>query len=237
MQNQIPKESTRAVVETKGLTKIYGGDGVTTQALNGVDLTINRGEFVAIVGPSGSGKSTLLNMLGALDTPTSGNVFIDGIDITSLNGARQAELRNKKIGFVFQSFNLIPRMNAMKNVMLPLSIRGVPLRERRSRALKMLDLVGLRNKVDHRPSEMSGGEQQRVAVARALVTRPPIILGDEPTGNLDTKNTASLVELLKKLNKYGMTIIIVTHNLEIANQTDRIVTMRDGRIERDRKVL
>ena len=237
MQNQIPKESARAVVETKGLTKIYGGDGVTTQALNGVDLTINRGEFVAIVGPSGSGKSTLLNMLGALDTPTSGKVFIDGIDITSLNGARQAELRNNKIGFVFQSFNLIPRMNAMKNVMLPLSIRGVPLQERRPRALKMLDIVGLRNKVDHRPSEMSGGEQQRVAVARALVTRPPIILGDEPTGNLDTKNTTSLVELLRKLNKYGMTIIIVTHNLEIANQTDRIVSMRDGKIERDRLVL
>lgn len=225
------------MVEVKNLTKVYGGDGVATPALNGIDLTINEGEFVAIVGPSGSGKSTLLNMLGALDIPTSGTVFIDGIDIALLNGTQLAKLRNDKIGFIFQSFNLVPRMNALNNVMLPLSIRGIPLEERKTRALKMLDLVGLKDKVDSRPSEMSGGEQQRVAVARALVTWPSIILGDEPTGNLDSKNTASLVDLLRKLNEYGMTIIVVTHNLEVANHTNRIVSMRDGQIDRDRQVL
>jgi len=237
MQRQNGKENGRAVVEARNLTKIYGRDNVVTPALDGINLTITEGEFVAIVGPSGSGKSTLLNMLGALDTPTSGTVFIDGTDITSLSGTQLAKLRNSKIGFIFQSFNLVPRMNALNNVMLPLSIRGVPLEERRPRALKMLDLVGLGNKADSRPSEMSGGEQQRVAVARALVTWPSIILGDEPSGNLDSKNTASLVELLRKLNGYGLTIIVVTHNLEVANHTNRIISMRDGQIETDRLIL
>lgn len=225
-------DGRKTVVETKDLVKIYSGYGVATPALNGVNLKIFQGEFVAIVGPSGSGKSTLLNMLGALDIPTTGKVFIDGIDITSLNSAQLAELRNRKIGFIFQSFNLIPRMNASENIELPLSIRGIPKDERRRRAMKMLDLVGLQSRRLHKPSELSGGEQQRVAVARALVTDPAILLGDEPTGNLDTKNTAAVVALIKKLNKEtGKTVIVITHNLEVANEADRIIFLRDGQVE------
>ncbi|MBM3898121.1 MAG: ABC transporter ATP-binding protein [Thaumarchaeota archaeon] len=225
----------RAVVEAKNLVKIYSGEGVATTALDGLSMKVYQGEFVAIVGPSGSGKSTLLNMLGALDIPTSGKLFIDGIDMTTLSGAKLAELRNKKIGFIFQSFNLISRLNALQNVELPLAIRGVSSDERRRRAIKMLELVGLRARMRHRPSEMSGGEQQRVAVARALVTDPAILLGDEPTGNLDTKNTRAIVELMKKLNKEtGKTIIIITHNLEIANETDRIIFIRDGQVEQEK---
>lgn len=226
------------VVETKDLVKIYSGDGVATTALNGVDLKIFEGEFVAIVGPSGCGKSTLLNLIGALDVPTSGKVYIDGIDITSLGGTTLAELRNKKIGFIFQSFNLIPRMNAIENVELPLSIRGVAKDRRRAMAKKMLELVGLGGKVLNRPTQISGGEQQRVAVARALVTDPAIILGDEPTGNLDTKNTKAITELLKKLNKETRkTIIVITHNLEVANEADRIIFLRDGQVEGEKLAM
>ncbi len=226
------------VVETKDLVKIYSGDGVATAALNGVNLKIFEGEFVAIVGPSGCGKSTLLNMIGALDIPTSGKIYIDGIDMTSQGGTTLAELRNKKIGFIFQSFNLIPRMNAIENVELPLSIRGVEKDERRTKAKKMLELVGLGSKVLSRPTQLSGGEQQRVAVARALVTDPAIILGDEPTGNLDTKNTKAITELLKKLNKETKkTIIVITHNLEVANEADRIIFLRDGQVEGEKLAM
>ncbi len=226
------------VVETKDLVKIYSGDGVATAALNGVNLKIFGGEFVAIVGPSGCGKSTLLNMIGALDIPTSGKIYIDGIDMTSQGGTTLAELRNKKIGFIFQSFNLIPRMNAIENVELPLSIRGVEKDERRTKAKKMLELVGLGSKVLSRPTQLSGGEQQRVAVARALVTDPAIILGDEPTGNLDTKNTKAITELLKKLNKETKkTIIVITHNLEVANEADRIIFLRDGQVEGEKLAM
>ena len=231
-----PPASNRTVmVEAKSLVKIYTGEGVATTALDGMDMKVYQGEFVAIVGPSGSGKSTLLNMLGALDIPTSGKLFIDGIDITTMNGAKLAELRNKKIGFIFQSFNLISRMNALQNVELPLAIRGVPSDERRRRAVKMLELVGLRQRMFHKPSEMSGGEQQRVAIARALVTDPPILLGDEPSGNLDTRNTQVIVDLIKKLNKEaGKTVIVITHNLEVADESDRIIFIRDGKVEREK---
>jgi len=225
-------DNRKVIVEAKDVVKIYTGEGVATTALDGLSMKVYQGEFVAIVGPSGSGKSTLLNMLGALDIPTSGKLFIDGIDITTLSGAKLAELRNRKIGFIFQSFNLISRMNALQNVELPLAIRGVPSDERRKRAIKMLELVGLRQRMLHKPFEMSGGEQQRVAIARALVTDPAILLGDEPSGNLDTKNTKAIVDLIKKLNKEtGKTIIVITHNLEVANEADRIIFLRDGRVE------
>jgi putative ABC transport system ATP-binding protein len=231
----VAASNRKVVVEAKNLVKVYSGEGVATTALDGLGMKVYQGEFVAIVGPSGSGKSTLLNMLGALDIPTSGKLFIDGIDMTTLSGAKLAELRNKKIGFIFQSFNLIPRMNALQNVELPLAIRGVSSDERRRRAIKMLELVGLRPRMRHKPSEMSGGEQQRVAVARALVTDPAILLGDEPTGNLDTKNTRAIVDLMRKLNKEtGKTVIIITHNLEIANQADRIIFIRDGQVEAEK---
>jgi len=225
-------DNRKVIVEAKDVVKIYTGEGVATTALDGLSMKVYQGEFVAIVGPSGSGKSTLLNMLGALDIPTSGKLFRDGIDITTLSGAKLAELRNRKIGFIFQSFNLISRMNALQNVELPLAIRGVPSDERRKRAIKMLELVGLRQRMLHKPFEMSGGEQQRVAIARALVTDPAILLGDEPSGNLDTKNTKAIVDLIKKLNKEtGKTIIVITHNLEVANEADRIIFLRDGRVE------
>jgi putative ABC transport system ATP-binding protein len=230
-----PADKRKVMVEAKNLVKIYSGEGVATTALDGLSMKVYQGEFVAIVGPSGSGKSTLLNMLGALDIPTNGKLFIDGIDMTTLSGAKLAELRNKKIGFIFQSFNLISRMNALQNVELPLAIRGVSSDERRRRAIKMLELVGLRPRMRHKPSEMSGGEQQRVAVARALVTDPAILLGDEPTGNLDTKNTRAIVDLIKKLNKEtGKTVIVITHNLEIANEADRIIFIRDGQVETEK---
>ncbi|GBC69115.1 putative ABC transporter ATP-binding protein YknY [archaeon HR01] len=220
------------VVEIYGLRKVYRLNGIETNALNGIDLRIGRGEFLSIVGPSGSGKSTFLNMLGALDKPTEGKILIDGVDISTLSDDERAELRNKKIGFIFQSYNLIQRLDVLRNVELPLILRGVPENERRRLALEMLDEVGLRNKYRNKPSQLSGGEQQRVAIARALVTNPSIILADEPTGNLDSKTGDTIVELLQSLNQKGRTIIVVTHNMEVARRTDRIVYLRDGRIER-----
>ena len=219
-------------VQTVSLVKIYRGDGVATTALNEVDLKVARGEFVAIVGPSGSGKSTLLNLIGALDKPTSGRVLIDGTDITNLDASQLAALRNRKIGFVFQSFNLIQRLTALENVEVPLALQGVVANERRKRAYAMLQQVGLELRWNHKPSALSGGEQQRVAVARALVTDPSIILGDEPTGNLDSKNTQAITQLLRDLNeRTRKTVVVITHNLEVANEADRILFVRDGRIE------
>jgi putative ABC transport system ATP-binding protein len=224
-------------IHTMSLVKIYGtGNGVSTKALDGVDIRIARGEFVAIVGPSGSGKSTLLNMLGALDVPTSGKVYIDGIDITGLNASQLATLRNRKIGFIFQSFNLIARMTALENVALPLALQGVAPKERRRESYETLKQVGLEHRWRHKPTALSGGEQQRVAVARALASNPSILLGDEPTGNLDTKNTNAITKMLKDLNhSIGKTIIVITHNLEVANEADRIIFIRDGKVERDEK--
>lgn len=225
------------VVEAQNLVKVYSGNGIATPALRGISLRIQRGEFVAIVGPSGSGKSTLLNMIGALDRPTSGRVLIDGVDISQLSDAELARLRNDKIGFVFQALNLIPRMDVLDNIQLPLLTRGVPPGERRARALEVLNQVGLGDKAGRRPSQLSGGEQQRVAIARALVTRPPLLLADEPTGNLDTKTSRALTDLFTQLNEqHGQTVIVITHNLEVASESERIVLIRDGLIEGE-KVL
>ncbi len=224
----------RPVVRLDSVVKTYFGDGIATPAIRDISLEIYEGEFVAIVGPSGSGKSTLLNLVEALDKPTSGKVFIDGVDIAKLNDRQISELRNRKIGFVFQSYNLIPRMTALANVEFPLAARSMPTDQRRQRALEILRLVGLGEKANRVPSKMSGGEQQRVALARALVTEPAILVGDEPTGNLDTKTTQALIKLLKDLNmKTGKTIIVITHNMEVANATDRIIYLRDGAIERE----
>jgi len=224
----------RPIVRLDSVVKTYFGDGIATPAIRGISLEIYEGEFVAIVGPSGSGKSTLLNLVEALDKPTSRKVFIDGVDIAKLNDRQISELRNRKIGFVFQSYNLIPRMTALANVEFPLAARSMSTEQRRQRALEVLQLVGLGEKANRVPSKMSGGEQQRVALARALVTEPAILVGDEPTGNLDSKTTQALIKLLKDLNKKtGKTIIVITHNMEVANATDRIIYLRDGQIERE----
>ncbi len=221
-------------VELSNVRKVYDGTAVTTIALRDVSLKVERGEFTSIVGPSGSGKSTLLNLIGTLDVPTSGKVFIDGVDTSMLNDKQLSSLRNKKIGFIFQSFNLIPRMTSLMNVQLPLINQGVRREEREERALDMLEKVGLLRKALNTPLQLSGGEQQRVAVARALVSDPELILGDEPTGNLDTKNTDALVNLLKELNETtGTTFILITHNREVYERTRRVIYLRDGLIERE----
>jgi putative ABC transport system ATP-binding protein len=203
-------------------------------ALRGVTLKIDKGEFVAIMGPSGSGKSTLLNVIGALDPPTAGRVIIDGIDLRKLSEDKLALLRNLKLGFVYQSFNLIQRLSSVENVEMPLISRGIPDKVRKSKSLKMLSAVGLASKARKRPAELSGGEQQRVAIARALVTEPSLIIADEPTGNLDSKTTSEVVDQFIQVNKeFGTTILVVTHNAEIANRTQHVISLKDGLIEKE----
>ena len=222
------------VVEAVNLTKIYRSGKVEVVALKDVNLKVRKSEFISIVGPSGSGKSTLLHLLGGLDTPTRGEVYIEGINLAKLNSDERADLRKRKIGFIFQAYNLIPRMTALKNVELPLLLSNMGKRARRMLAIKMLEAVGLGDKIDRRPTELSGGEQQRVAIARALVTRPSIVLGDEITGNLDSKTAMEIVSLLRRLNEqFGTTFIIVTHNLEVARVADRTVYLRDGRVVKE----
>ncbi|RZN57158.1 MAG: macrolide ABC transporter ATP-binding protein [Candidatus Methanomethylicota archaeon] len=196
-------------------------------------MKIRKGEFIAIVGPSGSGKSTLLNLLGALDRPTKGKVIIDGIDISKLKSNELAELRNKKLGFIFQTFNLIPYMSALDNIEVPMIASGIPPKERKERARKLLELVGLKGFEKNRPSELSGGQQQKVAIARALVNNPQIILADEPTGNLDSKSANEIIEILHDLNKKGVTIIFVTHNLNLIKYCHRVFWLKDGLIEKE----
>ncbi len=220
------------IVKTQSLNKVYRGSGIDTIALDNVDLEIHSGEFIAIMGPSGSGKSTLLNLIGALDSPSSGKIFIDGIEITSLNSANLALLRNKKFGFIFQSFNLISRLTSLANVEIPLSILGISSKRRKKRSYEMLKMVGLGDRWHHKPNELSGGEQQRVAIARALSTNPSIILGDEPTGNLDSKTGSNIIKLLKELNTTtGKTVILITHDSNIAREASRVISVRDGKIE------
>jgi putative ABC transport system ATP-binding protein len=221
------------LIEVQDLTKVYGTGTAAVHALDGVDLIVDEGEFVAIMGASGSGKSTLMNILGCLDRPTEGQYRLGGEDVSKLNKAQLAGIRNRQIGFVFQSYNLLPRSTAMKNVMLPLLYSRHDRRscsEREQLALEALEAVGLAGRTDHRPNEMSGGEQQRVAIARALVNEPLLILADEPTGNLDTSASQEIVDILRGLHERGRTILMITHEPELGAQAERIVTLRDGRV-------
>jgi putative ABC transport system ATP-binding protein len=226
---------TEYIVETVDLTKTYISGGRPLEVLKGIDFKVKRGEFMGIMGPSGSGKSTLLNMIGALDRPTSGKVYINQTDLSKLNDNQVANLRNREIGFIFQFFNLIPRMDAKGNVELPMAIAGIPRTQRSKRADELLELVGLGDRTHHKPSQLSGGEQQRVAVARALANKPNLLLADELTGNLDSKTGSEIMHLLRSLNKEeGKTFILITHDPEVGQQTDRLVSLRDGVIKRDK---
>lgn len=220
------------MIELDNITKIYRMGKVEVPALRGITLTIRQGEMVALIGASGSGKSTLMNILGFLDKPTVGKYLLEGTDVSKLSDNKLAEMRNKKIGFVFQSYNLLPRVNAIANVELPLVYSGT-LTQRRKRCLEALERVGLGARAHHKPTEMSGGEQQRVAIARALVNNPTLILADEPTGNLDSVSSQEIISIFCRLNQEGITIVLVTHEMDIANQAKRIIRLRDGRVVSD----
>jgi len=225
------------VIQTNAITKIYESGANSVHALRGIDLTVQRGEFIAVMGQSGSGKSTLMNVLGCLDTPTSGNYVLDDVHVETLNKNELAAIRNEKIGFVFQGFNLLARTSALENVELPLLYdRSGRKRDTRAMAIAALGRVGLAERVNHQPSELSGGQQQRVAIARALVTEPALVLADEPTGNLDSRTSIEVMALFQELNEQGITIVLVTHEPDVAVYAKRIVEVRDGRIRRDEPV-
>ncbi|MFK7948004.1 MAG: ABC transporter ATP-binding protein [Saprospiraceae bacterium] len=224
----------KPVIDIKNLRKTYYMGTQTVHALKDVSLQINRNEYVALMGPSGSGKSTLMNLLGCLDTPTDGSYVLNEQDVSVLSDAELAQIRNKEIGFVFQTFNLLPRLSSLENVALPLVYAGISKSERLAKAQAVLEAVGLGDRMDHKPNELSGGQRQRVAVARALVNDPAIILADEPTGNLDTKTSVEIMALFEKIHNSGNTVIIVTHEPDIAEHTHRVVRLRDGLVESDK---
>ena len=221
------------VVELDGIRKVYRSGSIEFEALRGIAIRIDQGEYVAVIGPSGSGKSTLMNILGCLDNPSEGNYLLGGEDVSAMSEAQLAHVRNRRIGFVFQQFNLLPSLPAWRNVELPMIYAGVPRSERRERAIRALERVGLGDRVENRPGELSGGQQQRVAVARALVTEPDIILADEPTGNLDSASTEAVLGLLDELHESGRTIVLITHEHEVAARAERNLVIRDGQITAD----
>jgi len=225
--------TNQVVISIKNLSKIYKTDVLETVALDNISFDVKKGEFVAIMGPSGSGKSTLMHIIGALDKPTSGTYLLDGANVASLNDDQLAEIRNQKIGFIFQSYNLLPRTTTVKNVMLPMAYAGIPLEEREKRAIKYLQLVGLSDHLKHTSNQLSGGQQQRVAIARALSMHPSILLADEPTGNIASTQAEEIMTIFKKLNDQGNTIIMITHELDIAQKSKRIIHIKDGKIISD----
>ncbi|MFN8223927.1 MAG: ABC transporter ATP-binding protein [Gaiellales bacterium] len=229
-----PRER-RPIIETRRVTKTYGSGDAAVHALRGTSFTIERGDMVAIMGTSGSGKSTLMNIIGCLDLPTRGRYFLDGIDVREFDEYQLAQVRNRKIGFVFQSFNLIPRTSALANVELPLAYARVKPKERRRRAIEALTAVGLAQRIQHLPNELSGGQQQRVAIARAIVTNPALLLADEPTGNLDSASTSELLQVFRQLNEQGRTIVMITHEPETAGACKRTIVLRDGLIVDDQR--
>ena len=220
------------IIRIEGIRRDFRVGSETVHALRGVSFSIREGEFVTIMGTSGSGKSTLLNLLGCLDVPTSGEYYLDGVPVRRMSGNERATLRNRKIGFVFQSYNLLPQFSAWENVAMPLQIRGIPLKDRKERAMEILDLVGLRDHALHKPTELSGGQQQRIGIARAIVTGPAIVFADEPTGNLDSRTGQEVMELLGRIfRKWGTTFILVSHDEEMYRYTDREIRLKDGKIE------
>lgn len=216
------------MINMRSIRKVYSTGRIEVEALRGIDLVIEEKEFVSVMGPSGSGKSTLMNLMGCLDTPTSGEYFLEGQKVESLSPNELAEIRNKKVGFVFQNFNLLPYATAFENVEVPLIFGGVPSRKRKQRTMELLGRVGLEDRADHKPAELSGGEMQRVAIARALVNQPRLILADEPTGNLDTGSGKEIINLFEELGKQGHTVVVITHDHGIAERTHRIIKLRDG---------
>lgn len=229
--------ANNALISLEGIQRLYSMGDETIYALRGIDLQIKRNEYVALMGPSGSGKSTLMNLIGCLDSPSSGSYWLNGQDVAGLSDNRLAEIRNREIGFVFQTFNLLPRLTALDNVALPLVYAGISELERRERAHDVLKQVGLQDRVGHRPNELSGGQRQRVALARALVNKPSLILADEPTGNLDSKTSVEIMEMFASIHALGNTIVLVTHEEDIARHAHRMVRLKDGRIESDALTL
>ena len=226
-------EKVKEIIRLEDICRIYRVGSQEVRALDGVSLSVFRNEYVAIMGPSGSGKSTLMNILGCLDSPDSGRYVLNGVDVSEMDDGELADVRNREIGFVFQSFNLLPRYNALENVALPMVYAGVPAGERREKAAQALRSVGLEDRMDHRPNELSGGQRQRVALARALINNPSIILADEPTGNLDTHTSVEIMRLFDEIYRGGNTVIVVTHEEDIAAYAHRVIRLRDGRVESD----
>ncbi|MGF7398343.1 ABC transporter ATP-binding protein [Thermoanaerobacterium thermosaccharolyticum] len=224
------RKENRNVITMKNLSKIYKMGENIVKALDNINLTVDEGEFVSIVGPSGSGKSTLMNIIGCLDVMTEGEYYLNGNDTRKLNENKLAELRSSEIGFIFQSFNLLQKLSALENVELPMIYKGIPAKERYNRAVELLTMVGLEKRIHHRPTELSGGQQQRVAIARALANNPHLILADEPTGNLDSQSGKEVMKIIKELNERGNTIILITHDINVANQAKRTVKIMDGKI-------